>query len=295
MRLKASIIDYPREDLDPEIWDVEKDPIALQPEIKSEVDDIVDNFLSIMNLPREALLGVYLYGSMLTNQWNSKTDLDGRILLDKEVMQEYYPDMTGDDLFDLVVEDVHGILLGDTKHPLNFSIIIEGEMPDLGQKEKDPVYDLLEDAVVQGPIMEESFDPDEVFKDVRDETTEVMTKLDTLIQDARTDAIDYESIEEAIQNVQDPDKLIKKLEDKLEELNVDVGALTDEYADLKKERDKAYEQGENHKDPGNVQYKMIEKYHYLDILKKLKLLYEDGIDEDEVEEVVEVVGDTECD
>jgi hypothetical protein len=294
----ASIIDYPRGSLDPEIWDVQEDRLALQPEIKDQIMDIVESFLDDVDLPTEALIDIFIYGSILTNQWNDNTDVDARILLDPDIISEIYTDITGDDLYEVSKDVIHDVPLGDTKHPFNATVVIKGEETLLGQSplgttERDPVYSIKDEELINiGKHYDESFDPDVEFEKERDETSEIMNKLDKLIQETRTDTIDYATIEEAVAHVTDPNKLMEKLERKLLAIEEDVAGLVHHYQEIKDERSESYKEGpedDRHKAPGNIRFKMLEKYKYMDVLKKLKRIFEGGVQESEVDDIADVL------
>jgi len=292
----ASILDYIRETLDRDIWDLSEKEVKLQPHVKDQIEDIVYSAIDDLELPDDAVKDVFIYGSILTNQYNPKTDIDARIVLDPEkVYERFGKEITGDDIFDLIIEQVHGIPVGHTKHPLNCSVIIEGEQTELGQAplgktENDPVYDVLNDKVVVPPVYKEDSDPDEDFAEEREEADVIMGQLDDMLRELKTDVIDYDYLEDAVKDVKDKDKLIAKLESKLEEIEQDTAGLVDEYGNIKDKRTEDYgEEGDRHQGPGNVRFKMIEKYQYLDILRKLKRIFKGGVTEKEVDELAETL------
>jgi len=295
---KASIIDYPRRELDKSIWKIDDEELALQPNIKDDIADIVGSFLDDLDLPEESIIDVLIYGSILTNQYNSQTDVDARILLDPKIISQYYPGMTGDQLYDVTMDTVHGVLLGNTKHPFNATIVVEGEKTELGQaplgiSDRDPVYSIKKEKVIhEGLGYDESFDPDKEFTKERVEVTEIMTKLDNLVQDAKTKAIDIEVLEDAVGQVSNSDQLIKKIEERLKSLNTTIQKMVSEYNSIKEERGRSYKEApvdNRHKAPGNIREKFLEKYRYIDMLKKLKRLFKGGIDTSEVEDVAKTL------
>ena len=288
----ANVLDYVRSSLDSEIWELDGE-ITLQPAVQDDVEDVVYSFLDDVDIPADALQSIFIYGSILTKQWNKKTDVDCRILLNREYMDENMPGVSGDDLFDMSGESVHGILLADTEHPLNCTIVVDGEMPELGQTDQDPVYDVLDKKVINDPVMEDpDFDPDEEFSGEKDDAREVMDRLDKLIQETTIDTIDFTMIEDAIGGVGEPGMLTSKLEEKLQAIEADIEELANEYEDIKDGRTQAltddaksdYEKSK-HWAPGNLMHKYLERYQYLDILQKLKKVLKDGIEEDEVDDV----------
>lgn len=295
----GSIIDYPRLGLDQSIWSATDTSIDLQPEIRKDVEEIVASFLDDLDLPKEALIDVLIYGSLLTNQYNSKTDMDARILLDPEVISKYYPDVSGDELYSLTKENIHNIQLGTTKHPFNATVVIKGEKTELGKAdlgitEKDPVFSLRDSDIVNfGEWYSSEFDPDEEFSEETSKAKEIMERLDKLIQDAKSDTIDIELLKDAVGDVEDPQKIITKIEQKVQELTETVSTLAEHYIELRDKRTEGYKStppGEDHhKAPENIIYKILEKYRYIDLLKKLKAIAENGVQESEVEDVAEVL------
>ena len=298
MQRVAAIIDYPRTDLDQTIWVTDGETIALQPDIKLDIEDIVASFLDDLHLPSEALLDVLIYGSILTNQYNSKTDVDARIILNPQVVKDRYPRMTGDDLYEMSLELIHDVKLGKTDHPFNATVIVAGDQTELsksplGITDRDPVFSFKQNKLLKpGKMHDESFDPDEEFAIEKEETTQIMDRLDKILQETKTNTVDHELIEEAVSEVKDPQRLIHKMEEKLSAINDNLSELTEEYKKLRDDRNQSYRTApvdDRHKAPGNVKYKLLERYRYIDLLKKLKRIFEGGVDDAEVADVAETL------
>lgn len=294
-KMQASAIDYVREELDQEIWNISGEQVSLQPKVQDQIEDIVYSAIDDLDLPDNSVKDIFIYGSILSNQYNSETDVDARVVLDPEIVYEKYGEkITGDDLFDLTQDTIHGILLADTKHPFNATIIIEGEETELGQAplgktEEDPVYDVLNKKIINPPVYKEDFDPDEEFSKERDDVSEIMTTLDELMQETRADSIDFKTMEDAVGKVKDSSKMEERMNKKLEEIQSSVEQLVEEYKKLKDSRTEAYQKGEKHRDSANLRFKMLEKYSYINVLRKLKRLLKGGISEEEIPEVEETV------
>jgi len=296
MKRQQSVIDYVREDLDPDIWTLEDDEVKLRPEVKTQLIDTVMSALDDFDIPESAVKGLFVYGSLLTNQYNKKTDLDCRVLLYKEPMEERYPGLTGEEIFDYLRGQLHDMPLEDSRHPLNVSIMIEGEDEAdqaLARTKYDAVYDVLEDKFIHDPVISpDEFDPQEEFKEERDQVEVVMGYLDSALREAKTKTIDYEVLEEAVHQVRHPEVLRRRLETKLQEIQADLAQLVEDYEQIKDERTRALttDTGDNpHKAPGNVLYKYLERYQYLDILKKIKHIMKRGLDREEIPEVEEAL------
>ena len=285
----AAIIDYSRENLAPEIWSLDTDMPKLQKEIREDILDIVYSALDDVGISEEALEDLFIYGSLLGNQYNKSTDLDARIVLSPDALPEKLKGVTGDQIYELLRHTVHDMPLGDTEHPFNATIIVSGDETDLdksplGKTPEDAVYDVLADIWVVDPFLrDEEFDPDEEFAEERDEVDDVMQRLDNIFRDTKTDIIDYGMIEDALSSVKDKDKFKEKLDKKLKDIESGVADAVSEYERIKKERTDAYAKGERHADPSNIEMKYLERYKYWDTLKQIKHLMEDGIDNNEVE------------
>jgi hypothetical protein len=297
MKRQQSIIDYVREDLDPAIWTLEDDDVKLRPEVKTQLIDTVMSALDDFDIPESAVKGLFVYGSLLTNQYNKKTDLDCRVLLYKEPVGKLYPGLTGDEIFDYLHTKLHDIPLDDSRHPLNVSIMIEGEDEAdqvLARTKYDAVYDVLEDKFIHNPVIfPDEFDPQEEFKEERDQVEVVMDYLDSTLRDAKNKTIDYEVLEEAVHQVKHPEVLRRRLETKLQEIQADLSQLVEDYEQIKDERTKALTtntEGNPHSEPGNVLYKYLERYQYLDILKKIKHIMKRGLEREEIPEVEKALG-----
>jgi len=294
--LDASVIDYPRASLDPALFDEDH----MVSEVREEVLDIVGAFLDHFELSDDTLVDVLIYGSILTNQWNPHTDVDGRIVLSKDIVNERYPDITGDDLFDETSDMIHDVLIGATDHPLNLTVIIEGDdtllgKAPLGGTEFDPVYDVLNDEMIVPPTHSD-LDPDETFSEDKDQVKVIMDGLDDLIRETKMDVVDYQTLKDAVKNVSDSDKLLKRLQQKLDEIEQDLSDVSDEYDELKDKRTEALTENpeddwreSRHWAPGNVQYKYLERYRYIDILKKLKHIFKGGVQKSEVKDLEKIL------
>ena len=289
--MRASIIDYPREKLAEDIWDSSSgDPVLLE-EISDEIEDIVYSFLDDVGIPEEALEDLLVYGSILSNQYNKKTDVDARIVLNPDVIEAEFGDVTGDELYELGESLIHGVLLRDTEHPFNATVVIEGEDTELGQSvlgelEETPLYSVLTSAFLVPPhFVSDEFDPDTELEENQEDAKDEMELLDSLFTELKSDVIDHDWLQEAVGGVADTDKFLGKVQDKVDEINADAVALAMQYGDL---RDARYETGKEHSDPGNVLYKILEKYDYIGRLKEVKKLVEDGLTETDIQDLGEV-------
>jgi hypothetical protein len=291
--MKASVIDYVREDLDKEIWKIDGEDITLQEEIKDQILDVVISFFDDIDLDLDKLDKVYIYGSILTNQYNKNTDIDCQILL-KEDARKQFPEMTGEDLYDLNRSTLHNIELEGTAHPLNCTVAIGKEIP-IGKTDFDPAYDVIADKIIVPPVKEkEDFDPDTEFSKEKEEAIDVMSKLDDLLLKAKIDTVDFMWLDDAKLNVRDKRKVTEKLDRKMDAIQEDMHDLIQAYHELKEARTDALSEDNDaeshHKKKYNIIFKINEKYKYMDTLRAIKQKVEEGLDQaDDVEDVAKIL------
>ena len=293
----GSIIDYPRDTLDPQIW--ESDPsvhggYTLVEDIKQQITDAFVTFLDAVGLPEDSIVAVYLYGSIMSNQYNDETDVDGRILLDPQIVYDVYGDeILGDDLFDMAEGIIHDVILEGTKHPLNMTVVIAGEETELGQAElgvdeENPLYEVTNDEFLVEPyFIDQEFDPDVDLKEKIDVGEEKADEINELLFDLEKDIDDFEYLLDAVKNISDKKKFNTKIENKKDEIESALNDLRIEQSNLKKKR---YGKEKVHTDLGNIVYKIVEKYKLLGKLKAIKKVVENGFDEKDIESLKRILG-----
>jgi ribosomal protein S27E len=299
MKRTSSIIDYPRNKLDKSIWDTSGDEVKLVDKVEDQVLDIVHSFLDDFDLPKEALIDILIYGSILTNQYNSKTDVDARIVLDPDITWQKHPEISGDDMYNVAKKIIHDVPIEGTEHTFNATVVILGEQTELAQSNlgitpKDPVYSVLDREIVhEGEWYTEEFDPDKEFSAERQQAEQVMEKLDKLITEVKTDTIDIDLLKEAVADVDNPKYLYEKIEEKVQSLKENIAELVSEHDQIKQDRRDSYKNApkdtDRHRNPGNVTFKILEKYKYVDVLQKLKQIFSEGITENDVDEVADAI------
>jgi len=288
----AAVIDYPRDTLSTDLF---KDNKVLLPKIEDFIYDIVYSTLDDLEIPEDALKALYIYGSILTNQWVGTTDVDLRILLDAAKTHAAYPEYNGEQLFDLVKDSLDSTYVGETQHVLNATFVIEGDDTEvakspLGSTKNDALYDVMNRKFIVPPWFEqEDFDPDKEFIDDKRIADDIIRQLDNILMETREDVIDYSIIEESINKVKYPDVLREKLANKLEEIESDITKLIKEYNYIKDKRTQGLTDDakkdldeSRHWAPENVQYKYLERYHYIRLLKDLKHEFKDGVEKSDI-------------
>ena len=302
---KSSILDEPRASLDPAIWDIGRDNLpALKPDVKIH---IVENFLSYISKfggyikPEEFVKNMFYTGSTATYTYTDASDIDIHVIIDWIDLAALNPDKARKDpnemwreLHDIFWWTLNKIKLPGTKHPLTYYVMPPGDEKKLLEA-KEEIYDIGHDVFLVPPgkainLTEEVIDP------ALEEASEFMARINQHIADARKGVIDYELLREVITPENAADRYIQ-ITEKLREIDNELKALKEEYATLKQKRTDAFEEGDalvggnSNYSMGNIIFKIVERYHYMDVLRKIKQITDDmDLRPDQVQEIAGALG-----
>jgi hypothetical protein len=297
LRIAESSIDFPREDLDPAIWDKEDDIYTLREDVKKKILAVLEKYPDVPLL--EIAEEIRVVGSLCTNQFLGTADLDCHIV--------------PKDIDDWSEEDVDKVIkwfntnrdkIGGwiSEHPLEVYIQLQPAQDLMS----DGCYNLLEDEWLVGPkIVPMSSDPYEDFSHIADDIRNTVEDADKLFGELKRDVIDFEVIKVAMERMsgEDKDRLLQKLEDKLNELENDIEALykkKGEWTDARRKASKPetpeqalkdVELAKHWKDV-NATFKFVNRYKYMRTIKNLKDLLADGqVSPDEVDKIKSIMGE----
>ena len=169
----------------------------------------------------------------------------------------------------------------------------------------DGCYDLLEDKWLVGPkIVPMSSDPYDDFSHIADDIRAISQEADILFGELKRDVIDYDVIKQAEERMsgEDKEKLLQKLQDKLDEIEDDIEALykeRGEWVDMRRGASKPTTPEQALKDVElarrwkdvNATFKFVNRYKYLRTINDLKeLLADEKITPDEVDKIKHIMG-----
>jgi len=255
-----SVLDEKKKTLCPVVWDISQSPPVIQPLAKR---DIIER-LSILTkeVPIEA---VFIVGSLTGYRYTPDSDLDVSVTVDlNDEELEQLRDKT---------KGIESELLAGTKHPVNFYFLNATG----NQDNYDSVYDFVEDKWIKEPT-----DIGVDLFDVYDEFRGAVSQLDANKAEALRSITDIEALRAAYNNGGDPAILRYKLMRRYKDLDAAVEKLVAEYDEAHQDRLRAFKRYSDlaaigvqvlpspNVLPENVRYKMLERYHYLDLLKKLQ-------------------------
>ncbi|KKM71441.1 hypothetical protein LCGC14_1430570, partial [marine sediment metagenome] len=302
---RSSILDEPRATLDSAIWDIGRDDLPmLKPSIKIH---IVENFLSYVARfggyikPEQWVKNMFYTGSTATYAYNDMSDIDIHIVVDWIDLAALNPDKSKADpkemwqeLHDVFWWTLNKIKLPGTKHPLTYYVMPPGDEKKLVDQ-KEEIYDIGHEVWLIPPgkamnLTEEVIDP------ALEEASEFMARINQHIADARRGVIDYALLQEVITSENAADRYIQ-IAGKVKEIDHHLKELKEEYALLKQKRTDAFEQGDSlvggnsNWSMGNIIFKIVERYKYMDILRKIKRITDDmDLRPDQIQEIANVLG-----
>ena len=301
--LLESSIDYPRDTLCPEIWDLEED--SKKPQIKEEVKEKIletlKKFKGGFDL-NDAIQGVRVVGSIDSNRWDDDSDIDVHLTLDKKKIPKTKSD---DDWQKTIIkwfadnrDEIDG-WIAET-HPIE----VYWQFNLFQDFASEGAYDLLTDTWLVPPrIVDMDYDPYDDFKRVRENLKDTFEELDLDFGELRRDVIDYETMQEAIGRLssESKDKLKTKMEEKLEEIDEEVHDLILKKKEIADER-KAASQPSNEEEAKkmrddrewiekNARFKFLDRYGYLQMISDLQKTYEtkDGLAKKDIEKVSDIL------
>jgi hypothetical protein len=269
--IKEAVIDIPRRTYAKGVFD---DADTDNPKLKQTVLDIIENQIKQFN-DIKPVLKYSLVGSILTKTYRDDADLDINVLFDVPLPDR---DVIRKELAKSL-RNINGTLVPGTKHPINYYIITDPNVKETNDKMADAVFDIKNNTFIR-KAKDFKFDSKRYAADFEKKVREI----DVVQGELKRDIIDYNELKELNpDDVLDLQELINikldEIEDSIKHL-VDIGNTVlkdraDAFAtDMTPEEIKTF--GRKNQLPKNVIYKMLEKYHYLTMYKKLKEILSDG-------------------
>lgn len=295
--ISESSIDYPRADLDLYVWDRYEDgTYTLREGVRAKILEIISKYPD-KNL-EDIIESVRIVGSIATNQYLDNCDVDVHIV--PKNIKDWSEDEVNKVIkwFNKHRDEIDGYI---GSHPVEVYIQVNPNQDLIS----DGCYDLLKGEWLTGPkIAPMDYDPYEDFSHVAKDVRDVVEDADILLGELKRDVIDYEVIRSAMERMsgEDKERLLQKLQDKLNEIEDDIETLykkRGEWVDARRKASRPDTPEQALKDvelakrwrDTNAVFKFVNRYHYLKTIKDLKeLLADEEITPDEIDTIKSVVG-----
>lgn len=280
--LSESILDPEQASLSKSVFDLEDDA---NPKLKESVrNQILSGLASISAVAN--VLDYTLIGSILTRRYALDADVDVNVLISAENQEQY-------DSAKNAAIAASGKLIPDTKHPINYHVLSDKKDFDNANDSADGVFDITNNTFVKKPT-NKPFHVEKYFSAFKG----VVAKIDALKDDLRDDLIDYSALKSF--SKEDAQTLKKMIEDELEQIEQDAQGLAAIHDKIVADRNAGFAKSLSAKDirdygtknrlPGNVVYKLLERYHYLAFLKQVDSVLKDGkVTDSEADKLLDIV------
>lgn len=282
-KMVESILDEPRDKMNENIWEYEGEEEL--PKLRVDTKQFIMGGINELLGEYEPEV-VFLVGSTTGYRYDDESDIDVSVRLD----------ISDDELKKLKgkLGEINGRFLTGTRHPVNYYLMNQ----DVGFHRFDAVYDIMNDEWIKKP---QDYGVD--LFNVYDEFKKYVSQIDIDKNELKRNMIDVERLINSIKNGGNIMMLVTKIKNKLNSLDKIIDKISSEYDKVHTDRIEAFKRYENGDKQGlsspnllpeNIKYKLLERYAYLDLMRKLnKLVDETGdIDtEEDLEKVREILRD----
>ena len=302
IKKKASILDYPKLGLDLSIWTEEG---ALKEDIKNVILHKLTQFFDSKGIKlTEVVDDIVIIGSLTTYQYNSKSDLDVHSIMNydkfKEQLFETGLELSKKQIIELLDKTWRKELgkackkAPNTEHPIECYFELDEE---LSAKKEDGIYSILKDEWLQAPrTVDLDYDIAKLYPDIVEYAEEIASEIDIELGEIKRDITNIEFLQETITQLDGGKKKLfkEKLENKIQEIEDSILDLVETgktVIDKRKKKEYEPESGTN------INFKYLQRYGYLWLVKQLgealedktteKIEIEDMEDVDTVEEIID--------
>ena len=264
-RKKASIIDFPRNNLCALVWNLKVWPPVLKQKVKKKIiSDLINTLNKNFQGYKNWLDEISIVGSTTTNQYDHNADVDVNVSIDfdefrkcNSVLSEHISDNL--ELRKFIRDKVY-ILNGQNiagDHPVKYFVISKGR-----RLESDAVYDVRTDKWIKLPkLIAVAFNPDAEFINIKMCASEIIKKISLLLLKIKLGLRDLIRLEEG--NEQDI-ATETQIQDSLARLDDIQRAIKEIHLMRFKEKDielVGYKLSKNW-EINNILFKYIEKYGF---------------------------------
>jgi predicted nucleotidyltransferase len=220
-------------------------------------------------------IGAFVLGSITTKRYTRFSDVDVNVVMPKRVDLGPYRSIAK------AINKSKPRFQG-SPHVITFFVVHPSSEKDAIQKTTG-AYDLISNKWLKTPD-DIGADPDEMEGAFQGQIKDVDIALGELNRDMRDINLIIEAFKEAPDS--EKQKILIDLEEKKEEIEDDLKVLTEEYDEFHRARVSSFEKelssdGPNAAKkhlfnqtlPGNVVFKMMERYGYRDLLERLRDIY----------------------
>lgn len=251
MIYRESVLDAPKDELNPNIWENNK----LKANVKKQIFDIIKEYLNGYEIVQ-----ILLIGSNTGYQYNDETDVDIHIQVN---------DVSADELND-IYDGIPQVNVEGTDNPLQFYIHSDDEFG--GKSGKGSYYDLMNDEWIEEPVKENESIP---YTYIIEIAKTFMSGFDNRMMEYDSDVMEQQLYKDYVGSITDEkekQKVVSRIEFLDDEIKADLDAIYTLYTMLYEYRRTGYDTESNYdylivsgmgnKAIQNMVYKILEKFGY---------------------------------
>lgn len=281
---KESILDPIKPTLDPNIFHADANgTMVLNDIVNAQIKSDIEKFNSIV-----PCVDTNIVGSILTKNYNERSDIDVNIIYDKEDVDP----ITVNRLM-ILLRSLNGRLMTGTRHPVNYYLFFSnGE--DYSDR-FDGIYDFLSNKWIKQPTPT-TFKIDKYLNKFID----TISTIDVTTMAIRRDLIDIQELQKELTS-DDIKNIKERLQGKVFEVEEKIKSLVASEEIIKKARRAAFNKPLTKDElnrlksknllPENIIFKLLEKYYYLQFINKLNEILGDGLSMDNVDKLKDITDD----
>lgn len=274
IRIAESSIDLTRNHFSSKVFvDGESVKPTLSPDIRAQIQYHVSLFNNVVNVR-----DYFIKGSILTKQYGSRADIDIYIIIDEPESEQVQKRI------EAMWKKLDGIDAHGTQYPLQYFI----SDSDYDFDNTEAAYNLKTNKWIK------QSDPQDIkISNYKKELADILNRFDIESGELKRDILDYEYLVDIPES--DLKGLKKMINGKLREINYDVSMLIKSYSEVKNARNDGFAKDMSESEiktfgrkthlPGNVIFKFLERYYYLQLVRNIRDIIGDDerVDQDEIE------------
>lgn len=313
IQVKASRIDYIKEDLPEEFWNKANGSYTLKPEIESHIKQRIGKALSSeLKGIDKWLTNLFIGSSIATQFWKEDTDIDLKAIIDEAKFKEFNPQykhFKGEVLLEKILEVFDQFKGTDVftyqNHPFE---LYPATLDEVGTKEFMNRFDSLYDVNNKKWLKEvnlldpDDYDRDEVVEEGEEMAMEWAHKWDMDLGKIRRKVKEFELVVQHLKHLTPERRKIfmDKMENLKEGLLYDIEKMHGEKEKVKKEYNESYKSydedlekyyGSVNALPEVIRIKMLNMWGYIAIIKSLNNIIKDeeSIDAGDIKDIKEAI------
>lgn len=291
----ASILDYQRQYLSPEIWNFDN---ILKVEVRDFIGSCLSNFFNHIGVKGSDkwLLEAMLASSLATYFYTDYSDLDIKLFIDLNLFIEYNQEFitfTDDAILKWLKNrgrESYWLTqtIPNTQHPIDVYFLSGKDLEKLNTIKYDSIYLLSSNEWLKEPQKADYVSPDFIVEIAQQKAEPYINAIIEDIEQTKQDCIDFLVLQDFLKQLETDDLYHLKVEfsKKLNIIQNDIDEIIQDKTAIKQLRDIAFDKkyleteleklmGSLNYSDGNLIFKLIQRYGYLKILVEISAFFDE--------------------